>query len=73
MSAEIESAGTWLDAAFKGMSVLVTALFGWVWRTSHRQATLEQKMDAADDRLERIEKGVGRILNHLTGTNLHDE
>lgn len=73
MSAEFSSADNWIGAVVKGLSVIVSALFGWIWRTSHRQAKIEQKMANGDERLAKIEKGVGRILNHLTGTSLHDD
>lgn len=83
MAVEVENATGWIEALIKGVSLAVTALFGWVWRTSHRQAQMEQqfadataqnkqRMDERDKRLKSIERGVGRILNHLTGTNLHD-
>lgn len=73
VAADFEHAGSWLDAIVKGMSVVMTALFGWVWRTNQRQAKMEQQMASGDARLRQIEKGVGRILNHLTGTELHED
>lgn len=72
MPAEIDSGG-WLDAALKGVWVVVTALFGWIWRTSRNQEQMRQRMAEGEQRLIKIERGVGRILNHLTGTELHED
>lgn len=84
MPTEVEAASGWIEWAVKGIAGALSALFAWIWSTSHRQARLEQQFQnfqiqiethrkSEDGRMANIERGVGRILNHLTGTNLHDE
>lgn len=72
MAAEIEQAGSWVDAAVKAIGMVVAALFGWVWRTSHAQAAMRQREIDRDRAIRRIERGIGKIHTHITGVDLED-
>lgn len=71
MSLDADSQG-WIGAAIKSLAAAVSAAFAWVWHTSHRQARIEQEVKALKRSARRTERGVGLILNHMTGTKLHD-
>lgn len=61
-----------VEPTIKGVGVGMAALFGWVWRTSHRNAVRDAQYKSLEKRVKRIEAGVGRILDHVTGTKLHE-
>jgi len=82
--AEIEQGASWIDWLWKAIASLVIPLIGWIWRTNSEtievRAAAKARMDAFETEITavrgdvgEIKKGVGRILNHLTGTSLHDE
>lgn len=82
MAAEVEQAGGWIEIAWKALSAVVLPLIGWMWRNNvttieHRAAVkarleaVENDVDSLGSAIRRIDGGVNRILNHLTGTNLH--
>ena len=72
MPAEVDASGSWVHDAVKGMGMVVVALFGWIWRTSHKNAIRDAQHRSLEKRVKRIEAGVGRILDHMTGTKLHE-
>lgn len=72
MAAELENAGDWIGNGLKAIGAIVTALFAWIWHTSHRQARIEDSIKNVERRVRRVERGVGKIVNHLTGVPLAD-
>ena len=71
MSFDPDSQG-WFGTALKTLAAAVSAAFAWVWHTSHEMSRLKGKVSSLESRQQRIETGINRILNHLTGTHLHD-
>lgn len=70
MPADPEQAG-WLQSVVAGLGLTTTGLGAWILKTSSRQARIEEKVSSLEKSVRRTEKGVSRILNHLTGTDLH--
>lgn len=82
MASEFEHSGGLIDFAWKAMSALVVPLIGWLWRTNEKtiehRAAAKARMDAFEVEITgvkgditEIKDGVGRILDHVTGTKLH--
>lgn len=82
MPAEIEHSGGLIDFAWKALSAFVLPLAGWLWRSNEKtiehRAAAKARMDAFEVEITgvkgditEIKTGVGRILDHVTGTNLH--
>jgi hypothetical protein len=69
--ADPDQAASWLTEALSALGLTSTGIIGWALRTNGRLTTLETRREATDARLEKIEDGVDKILNHLTGMNLH--
>lgn len=61
-----------IDTIVKALIAVVSGAIGWVWHTSSRQTRLESRLDAVEAELKHVGQGVGRILNHLTKSDLHD-
>lgn len=75
-------AASWLDALWKGLSGAVLGVFAWAWNLSRQHAVLKEQFRLMEishqaelkmmkDKLNEIDRGVRRVLDHLTGTKLH--
>lgn len=73
MPAESDLQG-WTNAILGALGLSSSGLGAWVLKTSTRQARLEEKLDAlkeaTDEKLDRIDKSVGKIVKHITGVDL---
>lgn len=82
MSSELEHAPGWIDWLWKALSALVFPLIGWIWKTNNetievraankaRMDSIEKDVDGVKVDIHEIKSGIGKILDHITQTNLH--
>lgn len=82
MSSEIEHGASWVDWLWKALSAIVVPLVGWIWRTNSetievraankaRMDSIEKDVDGVRTDIHEIKSGIGKILDHITGTSLH--
>ncbi len=73
-----------MDAIWKGLSAGVLAVFAWAWGISRKHDILAEQfrlhetnhaseMRTIKDDLKKINRRIGKVLDHLTGTELHGE
>jgi hypothetical protein len=78
---DVNTAGMF-DALWKGLAASVVGVFGWAWGISRKHAVLAEQfrlhevqhaseMKDMKSKLAEIDRGVRRVLDHLTGTKLH--